>query len=228
MIVVQPDDLQLAADALATGEVIAVPTDTVYGVAVLASVPGAADLVFAAKQRPRDVTLPVLVSGADQALRIAKDIGEVERAWMDAFWPGALTIVVDRATDFHADLGDNRQSVGIRCPANPAVRQLCTDLGPLAVTSANLHKQPPATSVKEVVDAFGGRIRVVVDGGECRGVPSTVARWNRGAGWEEGDRRNKGGRRNECEGPHGREVQVLREGAISQSQLSAVANLAAR
>ncbi len=201
MIIVDSHGLAPAIEALRRGEVVALPTDTVYGVAVLATVAGAADKVFAAKDRPRDVTLPVLVANIDQALSIADEVSQVERKLMQTFWPGALTIVLRRAPSFTADLGDETETIGVRCPASEVVRELAAIVGPLAVTSANLHKQPPCQTVSQVVDTFTGRIAVVVDGGDCTGQPSTVARVANSNGEPQ--------------------LQILRQGSITQPQLRA-------
>jgi L-threonylcarbamoyladenylate synthase len=168
------DDLDAAERALRAGSIVGVPTDTVYGLAVDALSAGGADRVFAAKRRPRDVDLPVLVSGPTQARGLATAIPEVAVRLMDRFWPGALTIVVPRMPGLQADLGDDELTIGIRCPDHDVLRDLCRRVGPLATTSANLHGQPTATTAQEVEILFGAAVPVVLDGGTCAGSPSTV------------------------------------------------------
>ncbi len=196
----EPASLRSAASALADGDVVAVPTDTVYGLAADPTQPEAVARLFALKGRPEDVPLPVLVAGPEQ---LALVVGELEVAAADLaerFWPGPLTLVVPRRAAFTVDLGGPpaaRRTVGVRRPDHPVVVALCELLGPLAVTSANRHGAPPATTPAQVESAFAGSdgLAYVLDGGLCDGIPSTVV---------------------ECRGPASR---CLREGAISRDLL---------
>jgi L-threonylcarbamoyladenylate synthase len=169
-----PADLADAAAALARGLVVAIPTDTVYGVAVDPASPGATARIFDLKQRPRDTELPMLVLDVSQALSISDAVPPYARTLMAAFWPGALTVVLRRRPGLEADLGGDGATIGIRVPDNELVRELCRRVGPLAVTSANIHGEPPLTTAGEVEKAFAGDVAVVVDGGTCTGEPSTV------------------------------------------------------
>jgi len=196
----EPASLRRAAAALVEGDVVAVPTDTVYGLAVDPTQPEAVARLFALKGRPEDVPLPILVGAPEQVALVA---GELELAAAELaarFWPGPLTLVVPRRAEFTVDLGGQStalRTVGIRCPDHPVVVALCDLLGPLAVTSANRHGQAPATTAERVEAAFPGSDgpAVVLDGGTCDGTPSTVV---------------------ECRGPASR---CLREGAIPWSLL---------
>lgn len=172
MPVVRTGALDVAAAALRAGAVVALPTDTVYGVAVALDVPGATGALFDLKRRPHDVDLPVLVDSVQQARRLA-DLDQRAVDLTDRFWPGPLTLVVPRRTGLDVDLGRSEGTVGLRCPDHDLVRALCQQVGPLATTSANLHGQPPAHSAAEVVAQLGDEL-LVIDGGECRGAPSTV------------------------------------------------------
>ena len=192
--------LQSAAEALADGAVEAVPTDTVYGLAVDPSQPDAVARLFELKGRPGDVPLPVLVAGVEQVAMVAGRLESAAQHLADRYWPGPLTLVVPRRRGFTVDLGGPpaaRHTVGVRRPDHPAIVALCELLGPLAVTSANLHGAPPATTADEVVRVFGGseQPRLVLDGGTCDGAPSTVV---------------------ECRGPASK---CLREGALLWSDL---------
>lgn len=170
-----PDPLEAAAEALLAGRVVVVPTDTVYGVAVLPSVPGATARLFAVKRRPRGVELPVLAADAAQALALAAEpVPEVARRLAERFWPGPLTIVVARRPGLDWDLGTGAATIGVRVPAHHVVAGLCRRLGPLAVTSANRHGEPTPPTAAEVAAVFGGEVAVVIDGGRCEGAPSTV------------------------------------------------------
>lgn len=169
-----PTAVLQAVRALGQGLPIGIPTDTVYGLAVDAFRPGAADRIFAAKRRPRDVSLPLLVTGVDQALSLTTAVPDVARALMDAFWPGSLTLVLPARPDLGADLGEDELTVGLRSPAHPVPQALCAAAGPLATTSANHHGEPPLTTAAAVALAFGDDVPVVLDAGVCEGSPSTV------------------------------------------------------
>jgi tRNA threonylcarbamoyl adenosine modification protein (Sua5/YciO/YrdC/YwlC family) len=166
--------LTAALEALDAGQVVVMPTDTVYGLAVDPFRPGASDRLFALKRRPRTVDLPLLVAGADQVLAVATGAPEVAARLMDRYWPGPLTLVVPRRPDLEADLGDDEATVGVRCPDHEVPLALCAQHGPLATTSANLHGEPTLTTAVEVEAALGDAVAVVLDGGPCAGEPSTV------------------------------------------------------
>lgn len=192
--------LRVAAEALAEGQIVAVPTDTVYGLAVDPTQPEAVERLFALKGRPADVALPVLVSGREQVAIVAADLEVAARGLAERFWPGPLTLVVPRRPGFVADLGglsSARSTVGVRWPRHGAVVALCEMLGPLAVTSANLHGRAPATTAAAVAATFESEAQpvVILDGGVCDGTPSTVV---------------------ECRGPASR---CLREGALAWETL---------
>jgi L-threonylcarbamoyladenylate synthase len=170
-----PRALDEAAAALVEGRVVALPTDTVYGLAVDAFHPGATERLFAAKRRPHDVDLPVLVASPDDVQRLAADVPPFARALMDRWWPGPLTLVLRRRPHLDVDLGARHDTVGVRCPASDVVRELAARIGPLATTSANRHGEPtPATALGVAAVFEDGEVAVVVDGGPCGGTPSTV------------------------------------------------------
>ncbi len=178
--------LHRAAEALAGGAVVAVPTDTVYGLAVDPTQPDAVDLLFRLKGRPADVPLAILVAGPEQVDLVAGRMGAAAEELAERFWPGPLTLVVPRRPSFTADLGgpaSAQQTVGVRRPDHPVVVALCGMLGPLAVTSANLHGEPPATTAGAVAAAWAGEDQpaVILDGGTCDGVPSSVVECSGGA-----------------------------------------------
>lgn len=165
-----------AVAVLRNGLVVAVPTDTVYGLAADPFHAGATERIFEAKQRPRDVELPVLVADTDQALSLCAEeaVPDTARRLMTRFWPGALTLVLARRPGLAADLGSDDATVGIRCPSHVVVRALCARVGPLATTSANRHRGVTPVAAKEIADLFGDSIDLVLDGGDCAGSPSTV------------------------------------------------------
>ena len=184
-----------AVRVLAQGMPIGIPTDTVYGLAVDPFRPGATDRIFAAKRRPRDVSLPLLVSGVEQALSVSTAVPRRARELMARYWPGPLTIVIPARPGLAADLGDDDVTVGVRAPDHPVALALCAAVGPLATTSANRHGEPPMTTAAEVDAAFGDALGVVLDGGVCAGSPSKVV---------------------DCTGE---ELKLLREGRIPWAEL---------
>jgi tRNA threonylcarbamoyl adenosine modification protein (Sua5/YciO/YrdC/YwlC family) len=171
-----PGAIDEAVRLLRAGEVVALPTDTVYGVAVDAFAAGGADRLFAAKQRDRAVAIPVLVAAPDAATPLVEGaIDIVARRWMERFWPGALTIVLPRAEHLRTvDLGGDAATIGLRCPDHRLVRHLCAEVGSLATTSANRHKEPTPPDAEGVAEALGDAVALVLDGGPCEGAPSTV------------------------------------------------------
>jgi len=167
-------DVDDAVAALRAGEVVVVPTDTVYGIAVDPSQPAATDRLFAMKERPTDVALPVLAADAEEAFALAADVPQVARDLAEAFWPGGLTIVVARRPGLGFDLGGaDDATIGLRVPDHDVPRALARAVGPIATTSANLHGQPTPETAVEVAAQLTG-IAVVLDGGRCAGSPSTV------------------------------------------------------
>jgi L-threonylcarbamoyladenylate synthase len=155
-----------ALERLLAGEVVAIPTDTVYGLAVI---PSHTELLFALKQRPSDVALPVLIADAcDSPAYATFAVDLTDR------WPGALTIVGTRTSASRQwDLGGDASTIGLRCPDDNDLRGLLRVSGPLVTTSANKHRQPPCTTPDEVRAALGHDI-AVLDGGLRNGQPSTV------------------------------------------------------
>ncbi|HUA93937.1 MAG TPA: L-threonylcarbamoyladenylate synthase [Acidimicrobiales bacterium] len=164
-----------ALAALDAGRVVAVPTDTVYGLAARIDRPQALGAIFSAKGRPPDVALPVLIGRWRQVRLVASEWPRTAAAVAARYWPGPLTVVVPARPDLGPLLGGDGHTAGLRQPRHREVQWLCREAGPLAVTSANRHGEPPATTAEEVRAAFGGgEVSVVMDGGRCDGVPSTV------------------------------------------------------
>ncbi|MGA2530076.1 MAG: L-threonylcarbamoyladenylate synthase [Acidimicrobiales bacterium] len=161
-----------AAGALAAGQVVAIPTDTVYGLAVDPRLYGASERVFALKNRPEQFALPVLIADPAEMGQLAL-VSEGAARLACCYWPGALTLVLSRRADVGFDLGGDRATIGLRCPAHGALTRLLKITGPLAVTSANRHGQAPLHSAEEVRAHFGAGV-MVLDGGRCEAKPSTV------------------------------------------------------
>lgn len=169
------DVLDAAAAALRRGGVVAIPTDTVYGLAARAQDPNACERLFAMKGRPDQVALPVLVAGLEQAAPLVADVALPDLARLaEAFWPGPLTVVVARRAGLGLELGGDPATIGVRCPGDRLATELCRRAGALATTSANRHGEPPCHDAAAVRATFGDALDALVDGGRRDGAPSTV------------------------------------------------------
>lgn len=161
-----------AAELLLGGSVVLIPTDTVYGLAVIPTLPGATQRLFDLKGRGRDVPIAVLVADDDQVRALAAHpVPPKASDLMAQFWPGGLTVVIERDPTWPGDVGD-ATSIGVRCPDLPALRDLCGRVGPLATTSANLHGEPTPVTAGKAAQSFPGV--PVIDGGTLAGAASTV------------------------------------------------------
>jgi tRNA threonylcarbamoyl adenosine modification protein (Sua5/YciO/YrdC/YwlC family) len=164
----------LASDAIRRGEVIVLPTDTVYGVGADAFDRNAVRAVLAAKGRGRNMPPPVLVANPRVLDGLARDIPAYARELVDAFWPGGLTLVCRAQPSLDWDLGDNG-TVAVRMPLHRTALALLDRTGPLAVTSANRTGEPAATTCAEAEEQLGEAVSVYLDGGPCAGsLASTI------------------------------------------------------
>ena len=149
------------------GELIVMPTDTVYGVGTRPDRPAATGSLFAAKGRPRDLELPVLVASPASASDVAV-LDERAARLAAELWPGALTLVLPRSPESVTwDLGGDPATIGVRVPRHPLALSVLDGTGPLAVTSANRSGEPPASTCSELVDVFGDAVSVYL----CEDVP---------------------------------------------------------
>ncbi|MEO8470170.1 MAG: L-threonylcarbamoyladenylate synthase [Chloroflexota bacterium] len=202
---VLPDDAFGRSEAIAVltaGGIVAIPTDTVYGIAVSLATPDGIERLFHVKQRPPEKGIALLLGTADQAETVGI-AGPDSRRLADAFWPGPLTLVLPRTpnADLPAVLTDGVPTVGVRLPNHPCPRALALALGPLPTTSANLSGAPDSIDVDMVIEQLGNRIDLVLDGGRTAGaVPSTVV---------------------DCTGASPR---VLREGVLGTDRILAALN----
>ena len=175
-----------AADLLAQGQIVAIPTETVYGLAADAQNPQAVAQIFATKGRPADHPLIVHIASAAQAGVFAHDIPAFATALMEKFWPGPLTLILPRRPEVAAAAAGGQASVGLRVPAHPqalALLQACAERGVhgLAAPSANRFGKVSHTSAAHVADEFGTSVPVL-DGGDCAvGIESTIVDCSRGA-----------------------------------------------
>jgi L-threonylcarbamoyladenylate synthase len=169
------EGLAAAATAVLRGELVVVPTDTVYGVGADAFSPAAVARLLAAKGRGREMPPPVLVGTVRAASALVEDLGPYGQLLVDEFWPGGLTIVCRAARTLSWDLGDTRGTVALRMPQDPVTLELLTETGPMAVSSANLTGSPAATTAEEARGQLGDSVAVYLDGGPVTGgVASTI------------------------------------------------------
>lgn len=171
-----PDAVPRAVSVLQLGQVIAFPTDTVYGVGAHALLPEAVAALFRVKARPPDLPIPLLLADAEELGRVCQQVPAVAWELAQKFWPGALSLVLRRAPGIPQEVTAGGPTVAVRIPDHDLVRQICRRLGaPLAATSANIHGRPPPVTAVEVGAMLGGRLHLILDGGPAPGgIPSTL------------------------------------------------------
>jgi len=199
MELLNPLQIDEVAALLNAGHVVVIPTDTVYGVAAKFEIASAVQRLFAIKQRPSTVPLPVFVNDGDGVVQVGGRETASASTLAHAFWPGPLTLIVPALSSSAERIGSGDATIGFRRPNDELVQYLVARCGPLAVTSANEHGAPPCTTVAEVQEVFEGNdlVAAVLDGGERNGTVSTVVI---------------------CD-DHG--YRIVREGALSSDQLAA-------
>jgi L-threonylcarbamoyladenylate synthase len=196
--------IEAAVTAARAGELIVLPTDTVYGIGADAFIPAAVTTMLAAKGRGRNMPPPVLVGTARAAAALVDDLGAFGQDLIDEFWPGALTLVFRASPTLLWDLGDTKGTVALRMPLHSVALDVLKQTGPLAVSSANRHGQPSAISADEAEQQLGEAVSIYLDGGPCTdSVPSTILDLT------------------------GTIPKVLRSGAISVDRLRAVSSVIA-
>src|SRR5687767_12969806 len=189
------DTLPRALAVLSAGGLVAFPTDTVYGVGALAFDGKAIESIYAAKDRPVEKAIPILLSDLRELEKVAIDIPEVALKLASRFWPGPLTILIPKRADLPESVSASA-TVGVRVPDHEIARALLRVAGPMAVTSANISGKQSPISAEEVQRQLGGRIPLIVDGGKTPGgIPSTLV---------------------DCTTP---ELKILREGPIQLEDL---------
>ncbi len=197
--------MRQARQAIGRGELVVMPTDTVYGVAADAFSASAVARLLSAKGRGRQSPPPVLVAGLSTMRALVADVPEPVERLVEAFWPGGLTIVLPAQPSLSWDLGETHGTVAVRMPADKWALELLEDTGPLAVSSANRTGLSAAISVGEAVDMLGDSVAVSLDGGvSATGVSSTIVDAT------------------SLVGDDPQPVRVLREGAITRAALRGV------
>lgn len=188
--------LAAATTAIRSGELVVLPTDTVYGLGADAFDPVAVQRLLEAKGRGRQMPPPVLVGSPATLDALASELPEWAKVLVEHYWPGPLTIVVRQQPSLQWDLGETRGTVAVRMPHDKTALELLARTGPLAVSSANLTGHPPATDADQAAEMLSAQVAVILDGGPTAAdVPSTIV---------------------DCTGSQPR---VLRAGAISVEEL---------
>lgn len=159
------DAVAAATAAVKSGRLVVMPTDTVYGIGADAFDSQAVAGLLAAKGRGRDMPVGVLVGSWDTIEGLVFYVPDTARELVRAFWPGALSLVVQQAPSLQWDLGDARGTVMLRMPLQPVALELLRQTGPMAVSSANVSGQPPATTAAQARDQLGDLVDVYLDGG---------------------------------------------------------------
>jgi L-threonylcarbamoyladenylate synthase len=196
--------LAAATTAVLGGELVVLPTDTVYGVGADAFSPDAVRRLLAAKGRGREMPPPVLVGSVRAANALVEDMGQDGQKLISEFWPGGLTIVCRATRTLSWDLGDTKGTVAIRMPEDAVALDLLRETGPMAVSSANLTGAVAATTAEQAREQLGESVSIYLDGGTAPGgVASTIV---------------------DLTGPAPR---LLRRGAISVGRLREVAGVLA-
>ncbi len=199
-----PSDIQKQVEQgisiLKQGGIVAFPTDTVYGLGACVSIHPAVERVYAVKERPRNMALPLLLADTSQITKVAQTVPPIAWLLINNFLPGALTIVLPRFNSVPDIITGGRTTVAIRIPDHPIPIALARGLGtPIVGTSANLSGRPSPLTADEVYSQFGDRIDFIIDGGQC-----------------------PGGKESTIVDVTGEMPVVLREGAISREELERV------
>jgi tRNA threonylcarbamoyl adenosine modification protein (Sua5/YciO/YrdC/YwlC family) len=198
------EGLAAATSAVLRGELVVLPTDTVYGLGTDAFSPEAVGRLLAAKGRGREMPPPVLVGTVRAATALVEDLGHDGQQLIDEFWPGGLTLVCRAARSLVWDLGDTKGTVAIRMPQDELTLELLRETGPMAVSSANMTGAPAATTAEQARDQLGAVVSVYLDGGpSAGGTASTIVDLT------------------------GEAPRLLRQGAISMGRLREVAGVRA-
>lgn len=167
--------LREAASAVRRGELVVLPTDTVYGIGADAFTSEAVVDLLEAKGRGRNMPTPVLIGSPNTLHGLVTDFSEMAWELVDAFWPGALTLVAKHQPSLQWDLGDTRGTVAVRMPLHPVAIELLTEVGPMAVSSANLTGHPAPENCDAAEAMLGDSVSVYLDGGPTPGnVPSSI------------------------------------------------------
>ncbi len=169
-----PAAIHHAVDVLKHGGLVAFPTDTVYGLAALPFKDEYVEELFSAKGRNNSRAIAILIGDIKDLPRVVNDFGQTPARLAERFWPGPLTLVVSKLAGLPEVLSQDG-TIGVRMPDHPLALALLREIGPLAVTSANISGQENTNTAEEVYRQLNGRVHLIMDGGRTMGgVPSTV------------------------------------------------------
>lgn len=195
-----PQAISKSVETIKFGGTIAFPTDTVYGLAVDPFNPQALNRLYDIKERSMEKAIPVLIGNLQQIEMLVLEVNEPARKLASAFWPGPLTLILPKVPNIPDELSPY-PTIGVRMPNHEFTLRLLQATGPLATTSANISGGSNPTTSEDVIEQIGGRIDLLIDGGETPGaIPSTVVDLT------------------------GKSIKLLREGPISRSDLCALLN----
>jgi L-threonylcarbamoyladenylate synthase len=188
-----------AIDVLRQGGIVALPTDTVYGLCAVAADTAAVERIYDTKVRRPDQALPIFVASIEQAALVAV-VSAVARKLMQRFWPGALTIVLPKSPIYDTRAAAGGDTIAVRAPGDPVLREIASQLGPITGTSANIAGQPECHTAADVRAQLGDAVDYIVDAPiDATSVPSTIV---------------------DCTAPDG-SVRTIRQGAISADHIAA-------
>lgn len=193
----EAEAMRYAADFLTRGCVIGIPTDTLYGLAADPFNLAAVDEIYRVKGRPEARALPILVNSVEQAMMLAREAHTTFLQLAEAFWPGALTLIVAASTALPLKVTANTGSIALRWPKSSVVARLIEEFGgPITGTSANISGFPSCSSAEQVMKQLGERLPLIIDAGETgAALPSTIVEL------------------------HGGECKIVREGAIAAAEI---------
>ena len=195
--------MRLARAAIGRGDLVVIPTDTVYGVAADAFSPAGVEKLVTAKGRTLASPPPVLIPGIPTMDALGEVVPDEIRALVAKYWPGGLTVILRARTTLDWNLGETKGTVALRMPSHPIALELLSETGPLAVSSANLTGKPAATTATEAAEMLGDSVALYLDAGPGGTVASTIVDATA------------------LDKPDGR-LRIVREGAIPSSDIRAI------
>ena len=191
------EGMRQAKLALAKGDLVVVPTDTVYGLAADAFSASAVQALLDAKGRGRQSPPPVLIPNIDSLYALADTVSESTLKLAEKYWPGPLTMILRAQPSLHWDLGETKGTVALRVPNHKITLAILAESGPLAVSSANLTGEPAATDAQQALAYLGDKVAVYLDGGQAAlGEASTILDLT------------------------GEKIRIVREGVLKRSELA--------
>ncbi len=194
------DGIAKATAGVRHGDLVVLPTDTLYGIGADAFSPDAVQRLLDAKGRGREMPPPVLVADARTVDGLATDVPEYARALIERYWPGPLTLVLKAQPSLMWDLGDTGGTVAVRMPDHEVALELLSEVGPMAVSSANRTGHPASRTVIDAATQLGASVQFYLDGGPVTGgLPSTIVDCTRA------------------------EPSILRRGAVDEDEILALA-----